>query len=145
MLLWSASSWRTNYPRNFSAMDCEWINSTPSDRIIGDKASSCKTQPDNLRRQLTFVVEVVLKYDLVFDFSHQERTEFIFLIIFTMEAVLKIIAYGFVLHPDAYLRNFWNVLDFSIVVIGWGSVPTDSYHTANSSAPKTCLSLAASF
>ncbi|VUZ48176.1 unnamed protein product, partial [Hymenolepis diminuta] len=50
-----------------------------------------------------------------------ERTELVFLVIFTVEAVLKIIAYGFVLHPDAYLRNFWNVLDFSIVVIGLGS------------------------
>ncbi|CDI97618.1 voltage dependent calcium channel type d subunit [Echinococcus multilocularis] len=50
-----------------------------------------------------------------------EKTELVFLIIFTTEAVLKIIAYGFVLHPDAYLRNFWNVLDFSIVVIGLGS------------------------
>ena len=49
---------------------------------------------------------------------NKERTELVFLIIFTTEAVLKIIAYGFVLHPDAYLRNFWNVLDFSIVVIG---------------------------
>ncbi|KAM7535333.1 hypothetical protein Aperf_G00000089647 [Anoplocephala perfoliata] len=50
-----------------------------------------------------------------------EKTEMVFLIIFTTEAALKIIAYGFVLHPDAYLRNFWNVLDFSIVVIGLGS------------------------
>ncbi|VDM00704.1 unnamed protein product [Schistocephalus solidus] len=50
-----------------------------------------------------------------------EKTELFFLIIFTMESLLKIIAYGFVLHPDAYLRNFWNVLDFSIVVIGLGS------------------------
>nr|VZI09870.1 unnamed protein product [Spirometra erinaceieuropaei] len=50
-----------------------------------------------------------------------EKTELFFLIIFTMESLLKIVAYGFVLHPDAYLRNFWNVLDFSIVVIGLGS------------------------
>ncbi|GBM85171.1 Voltage-dependent calcium channel type D subunit alpha-1, partial [Araneus ventricosus] len=31
---------------------------------------------------------------------------------------MKIIAYGFVLHPGAYLRNTWNLLDFVIVVIG---------------------------
>ncbi|KAF0300190.1 Muscle calcium channel subunit alpha-1 [Amphibalanus amphitrite] len=31
---------------------------------------------------------------------------------------MKIIAYGFLLHPAAYLRNVWNLLDFSIVVIG---------------------------
>ncbi|GBO99757.1 Voltage-dependent calcium channel type D subunit alpha-1, partial [Eumeta japonica] len=34
------------------------------------------------------------------------------------ECVLKIIAYGFVLHPGAYLRNAWNSLDFTIVSIG---------------------------
>ncbi|XP_052558483.1 voltage-dependent L-type calcium channel subunit alpha-1S isoform X2 [Tympanuchus pallidicinctus] len=32
--------------------------------------------------------------------------------------MLKIIAYGFLFHTDAYLRNGWNVLDFSIVSLG---------------------------
>lgn len=32
--------------------------------------------------------------------------------------MLKIIAYGFLFHTDAYLRNGWNVLDFSIVTLG---------------------------
>ena len=40
------------------------------------------------------------------------------MIIFAGEALLKIIAMGFVLHPGAYLRNGWNILDFSIVLIG---------------------------
>ena len=48
----------------------------------------------------------------------QESIEYIFLVIFTAECVMKIIAYGFLLHPAAYLRNVWNLLDFSIVVIG---------------------------
>ncbi|CAL1275564.1 unnamed protein product [Larinioides sclopetarius] len=47
-----------------------------------------------------------------------EKVEYIFLVIFTLECVMKIIAYGFVLHPGAYLRNTWNLLDFVIVVIG---------------------------
>jgi voltage-dependent calcium channel L type alpha-1D len=32
---------------------------------------------------------------------------------------MKIIAYGFVAHPGSYLRNGWNLLDFTIVVIGY--------------------------
>lgn len=32
---------------------------------------------------------------------------------------MKIIAYGFMMHPGAYLRNGWNLLDFTIVVIGY--------------------------
>ncbi|XP_069101385.1 muscle calcium channel subunit alpha-1-like isoform X11 [Argopecten irradians] len=47
-----------------------------------------------------------------------ENVEYIFLVIFTLEAVMKIIAYGFALHAGAYLRNGWNILDFIIVVIG---------------------------
>lgn len=44
-----------------------------------------------------------------------------FLVIFTVETVLKIVAYGLVLHPSAYIRNGWNLLDFVIVVVGCAS------------------------
>uniref|UniRef100_A0A1B6BZP2 Voltage-dependent L-type calcium channel subunit alpha n=1 Tax=Clastoptera arizonana TaxID=38151 RepID=A0A1B6BZP2_9HEMI len=47
-----------------------------------------------------------------------EKIEYIFLVIFTVECFMKIMAYGFVAHPGAYLRNGWNLLDFTIVVIG---------------------------
>eukprot|EP00079_Xenopus_tropicalis_P033540 XP_017947311.1 PREDICTED: voltage-dependent L-type calcium channel subunit alpha-1S [Xenopus tropicalis] len=47
-----------------------------------------------------------------------EKIEYIFLFIFTIEAALKIVAYGFILHSDAYLRNCWNILDFTIVSVG---------------------------
>uniref|UniRef100_A0A8C5CIP9 Voltage-dependent L-type calcium channel subunit alpha n=1 Tax=Gadus morhua TaxID=8049 RepID=A0A8C5CIP9_GADMO len=47
-----------------------------------------------------------------------ETVEYAFLIIFTIETFLKIIAYGLVAHQNAYVRNGWNMLDFVIVVIG---------------------------
>ncbi|XP_065218942.1 muscle calcium channel subunit alpha-1 isoform X4 [Planococcus citri] len=47
-----------------------------------------------------------------------DSIESVFLVIFTFECVMKILAYGFVAHPGAYLRNGWNLLDFTIVVIG---------------------------
>lgn len=47
-----------------------------------------------------------------------ETVEYVFLVIFTTECVMKIIALGFMMHPGAYLRNGWNLLDFFIVVIG---------------------------
>ncbi|XP_064327868.1 voltage-dependent L-type calcium channel subunit alpha-1S-like isoform X4 [Phalacrocorax carbo] len=50
--------------------------------------------------------------------SSLEKIEYAFLIFFAIEAMLKIIAYGFLFHTDAYLRNGWNVLDFSIVSLG---------------------------
>ncbi|KAF7249819.1 Voltage-dependent L-type calcium channel subunit alpha-1D [Varanus komodoensis] len=48
----------------------------------------------------------------------QEKVEYAFLIIFTIETFLKIIAYGLLLHPNAYVRNGWNLLDFVIVIVG---------------------------
>ncbi|XP_078500327.1 voltage-dependent L-type calcium channel subunit alpha-1S isoform X1 [Lissotriton helveticus] len=50
--------------------------------------------------------------------SSLEKVEYLFLIIFTIEAFLKIVAYGFLFHPDAYLRNGWNLMDFTIVFVG---------------------------
>ncbi|KAF8571842.1 hypothetical protein P879_01071 [Paragonimus westermani] len=47
-----------------------------------------------------------------------EKIENVFIVIFTVECALKIVAFGFVLHSGAYLRNGWNILDFTIVVLG---------------------------
>uniref|UniRef100_A0A8C6W4Q7 Voltage-dependent L-type calcium channel subunit alpha n=1 Tax=Nannospalax galili TaxID=1026970 RepID=A0A8C6W4Q7_NANGA len=66
-----------------------------------------------------------------------EQMEYVFLVIFTVETVLKIVAYGLVLHPSAYIRNGWNLLDFIIVVVWLFSVlleqgpgqPGDAPHT----------------
>jgi hypothetical protein len=48
-----------------------------------------------------------------------EATENYFLIIFSVELALKILALGFVLHPGSYLRNVWNIMDFVVVVTGY--------------------------
>ncbi|XP_050528815.1 muscle calcium channel subunit alpha-1-like isoform X2 [Daktulosphaira vitifoliae] len=50
--------------------------------------------------------------------GYLENIERVFLVIFTLECIMKIIAYGFVAHPGAYLRNGWNFLDFTIVLMG---------------------------
>ena len=47
-----------------------------------------------------------------------EASEPYFLGIFTLEAALKILALGFVLHRGSYLRNAWNIMDFIVVVTG---------------------------
>ncbi|XP_069795816.1 voltage-dependent L-type calcium channel subunit alpha-1D-like isoform X5 [Narcine bancroftii] len=51
-----------------------------------------------------------------------ETVEYAFLIIFTIETCLKIMAYGLLLHPNAYVRNGWNLMDFVIVIVGLFSV-----------------------
>uniref|UniRef100_A0A3B3VX42 Ion transport domain-containing protein n=1 Tax=Poecilia latipinna TaxID=48699 RepID=A0A3B3VX42_9TELE len=50
--------------------------------------------------------------------TNLESLEYIFLVVFTFECFMKIIAYGLVFHEGAYLRNCWNILDFVIVFMG---------------------------
>ncbi|PAV77952.1 hypothetical protein WR25_14032 [Diploscapter pachys] len=50
-----------------------------------------------------------------------EKLEYIepyFMGIFCLECVLKIVAFGFVLHKGSYLRSGWNIMDFIVVVSG---------------------------
>ena len=42
-----------------------------------------------------------------------------FLGIFTVEASLKILALGLILHRGSYLRNMWNIMDFIVVLTGY--------------------------
>ncbi|XP_034248827.1 voltage-dependent calcium channel type A subunit alpha-1 isoform X6 [Thrips palmi] len=51
-----------------------------------------------------------------------EKTEPYFLGIFCVEASLKILALGFVLHRGSYLRNIWNIMDFFVVVTGFVTI-----------------------
>lgn len=41
-----------------------------------------------------------------------------FIAFFTIEMIIKIIAYGFFMHKGSYLRDSWNVIDFVIVIMG---------------------------
>lgn len=43
-------------------------------------------------------------------------SEYIFTFIFTLEAFLKIVAYGFIMSPGCYLRDAWNWIDFIVVL-----------------------------
>ena len=56
-------------------------------------------------------VDEVTKLDTTF--------EYIFQGLYTVEMVLKIIGLGFIFGSGAYLRDPWNILDFTIVMSGW--------------------------
>ena len=45
--------------------------------------------------------------------------EIVLQVFFTVEAMLKIVALGFALHLHAYMRSWWNVADFVIVLLGF--------------------------
>ena len=48
-------------------------------------------------------------------------TDQYFLFFYTLEAVLKIISFTFFTAEDAYLKDYWNILDFVVVIVGWVS------------------------
>ena len=52
------------------------------------------------------------------DLVLQEDLEPIFMVIFTIEMCTKILALGFILHKNSYMRNLWNIMDFVVVVSG---------------------------
>ena len=48
-----------------------------------------------------------------------DLTDDYFLYFYTFEAILKIFAYGFFWFDDSYLKDSWNILDFTIITVGW--------------------------
>lgn len=48
-----------------------------------------------------------------------DKIDFVFLIIYTWEMSMKIIAMGFFMRAHSYLRDSWNIMDFTVVVLGW--------------------------
>ena len=62
---------------------------------------------------VVLVLETINELKQLSDYSN-----YIFTCIFTIECVLKIIAYGFILEQHSYLRDPWNWLDFIVVVTG---------------------------
>ncbi|XP_065647835.1 voltage-dependent L-type calcium channel subunit alpha-1D isoform X2 [Hydra vulgaris] len=52
-----------------------------------------------------------------------DDAEYYLIAIFASEALLKIVANGFVLHPHSYLRSLWNVIDFVVVIISIATLP----------------------
>lgn len=53
--------------------------------------------------------------------ANNEAIDFVFLQIYTLEMILKVIAMGFFMRAHSYLRDSWNILDFLVVVLGWVS------------------------
>ena len=47
-----------------------------------------------------------------------EKASKVYTIIFTVELVVKVIAQGFMRHRNSYLRDPWNWLDFTVVIVG---------------------------
>ena len=54
-----------------------------------------------------------------------QKIDQVFTFIYTVECVIKILAFGFIVHKRSYLRDGWNILDFVVVIIGLISLLPD--------------------
>lgn len=48
--------------------------------------------------------------------------DYVFTGIFSVEIVLKVVAYGVVLHKGSFCRNYFNLLDLLVVVVSLVSI-----------------------
>ena len=77
-----------------------------------------------------FVILLILLNSIVlaaYDYDDRENksswNEFlnscnnVFSVLFMIECMMKIVAYGLIKHYNAYLRDSWNWLDFSVVIV----------------------------
>jgi hypothetical protein len=115
-------------------------NNSSSIKLCG--TSCCVLSPDNWLRQklaqlithkhfengilvLTFFSSIILALEMPsldhegLFFNTLEYIDMAFVVLFALEALVKILVRGFVANgPGSYLRNPWNMLDFFIVVLG---------------------------
>ena len=43
---------------------------------------------------------------------------YVFLAVYTVEAIIKMLAQGLIINKYTYLRSAWNWLDFAVIIIG---------------------------
>lgn len=113
----------------------------PSGKVYRSKSLFCLQPHHPLRRTCIFVIEsgpfdpfilmvivlncVTLAWDSPLDPPGTSKQAFLdasdwfFLIVFTSEMLLKVVAYGFVMHEGAYLHDSWCQLDFLVVSLAW--------------------------
>lgn len=54
-----------------------------------------------------------------------DKLDYAFTGVFAVEMLLKVIDLGVILHPGAYLREFWNIMDAIVVICALVSIGFD--------------------
>ena len=107
----------SEYSENFFASHSLWIFSSENKfRILIQKIVSSKPFIEIINTLIIInciflIFETIPSLEITSTYS-----EFIFTIIFIIEFILKVIAYGFILESHSYLRDPWNWIDFIVVI-----------------------------
>jgi len=65
---------------------------------------------------------ISLSCSICMQYRATELINYLLIGLFTMEMALKVVAHGLLFHPESYLRDAWNVLDFGTVMVSLASV-----------------------
>jgi hypothetical protein len=87
-----------------------------------------------------FIIAVILVNVFILALDRESSTEnssfvslnYFFLFTYTVECILKIFAFGLIIFKHSYLRDWWNILDFTIVLTLWISIYGTSSVTLSS-------------
>ncbi|KAG0223145.1 calcium channel protein [Mortierella sp. GBA43] len=98
-------------------------------RIEGEKENVMLSRPFNIFITLAVLASVIVavittpvwRYHQTLLDPHKQTvlfntTDYVFMGIFTVEFLIRIIADGFFFTPDAYLRTLWNQIDFFVLL-----------------------------
>ena len=125
-------SWLTVWPRLSSA--CLWLTrSRHFERLVlltivlNSVLMAISLDPIYTRATATGLIDWPRKatparvgiFSGIFTTGTTVALEHAFLILFSLEAAIKIVATGLLRGPHAYLRSGWNWLDVLVVVCGW--------------------------
>lgn len=111
------------------------VESTQAEKHLCEKSLNCISQENPLRRACIYLLSLkvfnwsihilIILNSIFLIFETIERLErvgvisnYIFTAIFTIECLMQIIALGFIMDDNAYLRDPWNWLDFIVVITG---------------------------
>ena len=116
---------------------------------VDDDALGCMPPDDPFRRKVCELIEspvvdrmlmasvIASSFLLVFETPRLDASSalgillwlgnYLFTLVFLFEAVCKIISYGFLWTPNAYLKTSWNVLDFLLLLISVGAILSEAY------------------
>ena len=66
-----------------------------------------------------------IQYFLNFFFRYTNASEIVFTAIYTYESAVKLLARGFFIDSFTYLRDAWNWLDFTVILMSYVTIAVD--------------------
>lgn len=74
---------------------------------------------------ILMLISKLLKSKFFPSFRYTSSTDIVFTAIYTYESAIKLLARGLVFDPFTYLRDPWNWLDFTVILMSYITIAID--------------------